>query len=180
MTILPLTLRTLPTERLSDADRAAILAVCSDAYKEDFREYLRLIGRGVHLLGERAGTLVCHAMWVERELRVGPEKRSLRGAYIEAVATAAAHQRRGHGSTLMRAIPPLLGDFDIAALCPSVPEWYASLGWEPWRGPLGVIHNGHWLATAEEEVMVYRLPRTPADLDLGWRMEGDWREGEVW
>lgn len=177
---MPLTLRTLPTERLSDTDRAAILAVCSDAYEEDFRDYLRLIGRGMHLLGERAGTLVSHAMWVERELRVGPQQCALRGAYIEAVATAPAHQRRGYGSTLMRALPPHLREFDIAALCPSVPEWYAGLGWERWRGTLGVIHNGHWLATAEEEVMVYRLPRTPADLDLGWRMEGDWREGEVW
>ena len=177
---MPLALRVVPTEQLTEPERSAILAVCSDAYEEDFREYLRLVGRGVHLLGELRGTLVSHAMWVPRELRVGQDRRPLRSAYIEAVATAPAYQRRGYGSAVMRALPPLLGDFDLAALCPSVPEWYAGLGWERWQGTLGVLHDGRWLATAEEEVMIHRLPRTPADLDLRWRMEGDWREGEVW
>lgn len=177
---MPLTLRAVPTARLTPADRAAILATCSDAYEEDFAEYLRVIGPGTHLLGELAGELVTHGMWVERELRVGPDRLPLRSAYIEAVATARRHQRQGHGSALMRALPPLLGAYDLAALSPSVPEWYAGLGWEQWRGTLGVIHHGRWLATAEEAVMIHRLPRTPPDLDLAWRMEGDWREGEVW
>jgi hypothetical protein len=34
--------------------------------------------------------------------------------------------------------------------------------------------------TPEEDVMIHRLPRTPAHLDLAAELETDWRDGDVW
>ena len=57
-------------------------------------------------------------------------------------------------TVVMRAIPPLLSAFDIAALSPSDAGFYARLGWEMWRGPRRYLKDGVCVETPEEEVMV--------------------------
>jgi aminoglycoside 2'-N-acetyltransferase I len=123
---------------------------------------------------------VSHAAWVPRQLRIGAERVALSCAYVEAVATPVALQRRGLGTQVLRALPPLLEAFDIAALSPSEPAFYARSGWETWRGPLFCLQGGQRLATPGEDVMIHRLPRTPGLLDLTDELEADWREGDVW
>ena len=71
-------------------------------------------------------------------------------------------------------------DYDLAALSPSDAGYYRRLGWELWRGPLFIRENGTLLPSPDdEEVMIYRLPKTPA-LDLHDSLSAEWRRGELW
>ena len=69
--------------------------------------------------------------------------------------------------------------YDIAALSPSDPAFYARLGWELWRGPLAVATDAGITPTPDEEVMILRLPKTPP-LDLHGTLVAPWRPGDVW
>jgi aminoglycoside 2'-N-acetyltransferase I len=61
-----------------------------------------------------------------------------------------------------------------------VPEWYAKLGWERWRGPLWIEHDGALEATPDDEmVLIYRTPRTPV-LDVTAALTAPWRPFELW
>ncbi|MFN0098538.1 MAG: GNAT family N-acetyltransferase [Gemmatimonadaceae bacterium] len=165
---------------LTSQERAEVLALCTEAYEEDFTSELELLVDATHLLARVDGELVSHAAYVPRELRVGDAGAPLHCAYVEAVATRVRWQGLGYGSTVMRAIPPLLATFDIAALSPSDEGFYSRLGWLMWRGPRRYLQDGVRVETPEEEVMVYRLVRTTAGIDLEETLEIDWRPGEVW
>jgi len=69
--------------------------------------------------------------------------------------------------------------YDIGALSPSDPAFYARLGWELWRGPLAVATDAGITPTPDEEVMILRLPKTPP-LDLHGTLVAPWRPGDVW
>jgi aminoglycoside 2'-N-acetyltransferase I len=111
-----------------------------------------------------------------------PSRRNpaLRTAYIETVATLPEHQRKGYGSAVLNAIPPLIQQYDIGALSPSEQGFYARLGWVIWEGPLAYIQGADLVETPEEEVMVYYLPKTPKSLNVKAKLIADWRPGEVW
>lgn len=176
---MPLTIERVPAAALSDPVLDEVRAVCRDAYGEDMTPYFADIGPGVHLLGRRDRTLVAHAMWVDRALY--PASRApLDAAYVELVATRVAHQRQGYATRLMRRLAEEIRRYAIGALSPAVTPFYERLGWEMWRGPLFVRTPAGTEATPDERIMVLRLPRTPADLDLGAPLAVDWRPGEVW
>jgi GNAT superfamily N-acetyltransferase len=167
------------TTALDARQRRAVLDLCRAAYDEDLAHYLADIGPGVHALGCVQGTLVAHAMIVRRELHTAGHV--LQAAYVELVATLPRAQRRGHGSAVLQALAGQMDAFDIGALSPSDAQFYARLGWELWRGPLLVRTDGGVVPSPpDEQVMVRRLPRTPADLDVHAPLSVEWRPGEVW
>ena len=170
----------IKSNELSPKLREQILALCSDAYEEDFTPYLELLTEATHVLAFLDGQPVSHAAWIKRELRVGRDKKFLSCAYVEAVATPGRLQRQGLGTQVLRAIPGLVAELHIAALSPSEPEFYARSGWEMWQGPLLYTENGMRHDTLDEQVMILRLPKTPADIDLRDELEVDWRTGDVW
>jgi aminoglycoside 2'-N-acetyltransferase I len=165
---------------LNADERAEVLALCSEAYEEDFAWYLELLVDATHLLARVEGELVSHAAYVPRQLRIGAARTPLHCAYIEAVATRVRWQGLGYGTAVMRSIPPLLGTFDIAALSPSESGFYARLGWEMWRGPRRYLKDGVLVETPEEEVMVLQLAHDKSVISLDDDLEIDWRPGEVW
>lgn len=173
-------IRVLPHHALPAALARQLLDVCSDAYEEDFAPFFSLLGDATHLLLMDGDTILSHAAWVPRVLRYGDDGTPLTCAYVEAVATPVRLQRRGHGTQVLRAIPPLITGFDIAALSPSEPAFYARSGWEMWEGPLCHVEDGVRHASHDEEAMILRLPGTPATLDVRERLEADWREGDIW
>jgi aminoglycoside 2'-N-acetyltransferase I len=163
---------------LTNGQQDEILSVCSCAYEEDFAPYLQLLTSATHLLAYVGNKLVSHAAWVERELHqegIAP----LRTAYIEAVATLPEHQRKGYGSAVLNAIPPLIQQYDIGALSPSEQAFYARLGWVLWEGPLAYRQDAEVIETPEE-AMVYYLPKTPKSLNVKANLIADWRPGEIW
>jgi GNAT superfamily N-acetyltransferase len=174
-----LVLEVVAGDRLTAAERAAVLALCSQAYGEDYEPYLKIFRDPLHVLAWLAGELVSHALWITRWLQIqgGP---LLRTAYVEAVATTEAQRGRGFASAVMQHLAAQIGDYDMGALSPADTTLYARLGWEYWQGPLFTRTAAGWQPDPpEERVMILRLPNTPA-LDLYVPLSVEWREGEVW
>ena len=177
--LMSLSLEVVDSSSLSPSARRQVLDLCSEAYEEDFSEYLRLLGPGVHVLGWIDSILVSQAMWVTRWLQPGG-RAALETAYVEAVATRAAYRRRGFASEILARLAVEIRAFDLGALSPTDAGFYQRLGWELWRGPLFVRTNEGLESTPDESVMILRLPRTPADLDSSESLSAEWRRGEVW
>ena len=162
------------TPKLADAVRS----LCDAAYNTATAPFFEALGAGEHLLGLRDGELVSHLMWVMRWLQPAGQA-PLRTAYVEMVATVPEAQRLGYASTLLEQFVPLVGGYDVAALCPATDSLYGRLGWQFWRGPLSARRDGQVLPTLEERVMILRLVQTPA-LDLDLPLSVEWRPGEIW
>lgn len=165
-------------EDLGAAERAAIIALCTAAFAEPFDRLFTLLPGARHVLIAEAGTLVCHACWVERVLqpRGGPR---LRTAYVEAVATLPERQGLGYGKLAMARVVAETAAYDLRALSAAVPDFYARLGWEAWRGPTAIRTGDGLFATPEDEIMILRTAQTPP-LDLDATMTAEWRVGELW
>ncbi len=175
------TLRVMESWRLNQVQRAAIVAVCTRAYAEDASDLFEMFPHATHVLGMLGNRLVSHALWVTRLLQVDGST-TLNTAYVEAVATDPHFQRRGFASAVLRHLAREVDRlaFDLAALSPSDPAFYARLGWELWRGPLFIrTARGLERSPAEEQVMILRLTRTPP-LDLTRALSAEWRRGELW
>ena len=108
----------------------------------------------------------------------------MRTAYVEAVATAPGHQRKGLATAVLQRLGEVVAadpSWELAALSPSDAAFYERLGWELWRGPLAIRRDGRLEPSPDDEqVMIQRLPRTPATLDTTTLLTAEWREGELW
>jgi aminoglycoside 2'-N-acetyltransferase I len=171
----------LRTAELDERARAEVIRVCRTAHDEpDFENlfsYMPPEG-GIHICGLLDRRLVSHAVVTTRWLRHDDGPR-LRTAYVDAVATDPAQQGRGYGSAVMRALAASVSGYDIACLESSdAQEFYARLGWEPWRGPLAGRSETGLVPTPGEGVMILRLPRTPA-LDLDGLLTVE-IQGRIW
>jgi aminoglycoside 2'-N-acetyltransferase I len=172
-------LRQFSHAALDPARREALVALCSRAYAEDFGEYFALLDGAEHLVAVQDAVVVAHLAWIERVVWTG-DGLALRAAYVEAVATEPAWQRRGLATRLLAEVATRAIGFDIALLSPSEPDWYLRRGWTAWRGPLRHRRDGRWFEDADEGVMYRRLPRTPVALDDRVALGVDWRPLEVW
>ena len=174
----PATLTVVDGAALSPAVRAAIVALCSAAFDEDFSRMFALLPGSRHVLVHHGDALVGHACWVERWLEPAG-LRPLRTAYVEAVAVPPARHGEGWGGAAMRRVAAEIAAYDLGALSPATYDFYARLGWERWRGPTAIRMAGGLLQTPGEEIMILRTPRTPP-LDLDAPITAEWREGELW
>jgi aminoglycoside 2'-N-acetyltransferase I len=180
----PVHIEIVTAEALDSAARAEIIALCESAYGEDFTRLFEELTGSVHVLArDERGALVSHAEWVTRWLRPAGHP-LLKTAYVEAVATAPECQGRGLGSAVLRCLSDELAmdsAWELAALSPSDSAFYARLGWELWQGPLGIrCGDSVEQSPSDEEVMILRLPRTPATLALTSQLTAEWRVGELW
>jgi len=173
-----LSLLVVPADGLAAEWRGAIIALCTQAFEEDFADLFALLPHTTHVLALRQGVLVGHACWVTRWLQ--PDGLApLRTAYVEAVAVAPARQRRGIGSVVMRRLAAAIARYEVGALSPTYSAFYEGLGWTPWHGPTAIRTTHGLVATPEDEIMILRTPSTPA-LDVGVCITAEWREGELW
>ena len=173
-----LTFDVIHTDDLADTWRAAIINLCAAAYDENFDRLFALLPGSTHVLARLDGELVSHAAWVTRWLQPHGYP-ALRTAYVEAVATAPAYHGRGFGTAVMQRLQQHIDAYDLGALSPSDPAFYARLGWELWRGPLAIRMEDQVLPTPDDQVMILRLPRTPP-LDVHALLTAESRDGEVW
>lgn len=164
-------------KNLTARDREAVVRLCSAAFECDYGPLLNAFGDAMHVIGYAGDEIVSHALWISRPLRVGDGPPS-NVAYVEAVATRADHQRKGYGSAVMREVHSRIADYDFGALSTGVYEWYESLGWQKWLGPLVVDHDGRLSRTLDETVMVYAPSGRPPDITAS--LTAQWRAHEVW
>ena len=173
-----LALSVIAATDLSGPQRTEIIALCTAAYEEDFADMFVMLPGSHHVLAHLNGQLVSHAAWVTRWLQ--PEGMPvLRTAFVEAVATAPEHQGKGFASAVLRDLATRIKNYELGALSPSDAAFYQRLGWELWRGPLGIRTEHGLKPTPGEEAMILRLPKTPP-LDLNRSMTAEWRVGELW
>jgi aminoglycoside 2'-N-acetyltransferase I len=171
-------------DALSGAARSEIIELCEAAYREDFSRLFEQFPESVHVMarGDR-GVLLSHAEFVPRWLQPAGLA-ALRTAYVEAVATAPGHQRRGLATAVLQRLVEIVTadpSWELAALSPSDAAFYERRGWELWRGPLAIRRDGRIEPGPEDEqVMIRRLPRTPAAIDTSALLTAEWREGELW
>ena len=135
---------------------------------------------GVHFLVEEGGDIVSHASVVERDLHTGGH--DLTTGYVEAVATSPFHQRRGHGSAVMREVGEYIDQtFRLGALDTGRQTFYERLGWVRWKGPTAVRTERGLVRTPEDDgnVLVRFTPTSP-QLDLSAPISCEWRAGDVW
>jgi aminoglycoside 2'-N-acetyltransferase I len=174
----------IAADGLDRAARAEIITLCEAAYLEDFARLFELLPDSVHVLAwDERGALVSHAEFVPRSLQTG-DLPILRTAYVEAVATAPHAQRTGLATAVLQRLSDAVAAdarWDLAALSPSDAGFYARRGWELWQGPLAIRFDGRIEPTPpDEQVMIRRLPRTPASLVTTSLLTAEWREGELW
>jgi aminoglycoside 2'-N-acetyltransferase I len=172
------------SDELSSREVAVLRELFRDAWTSKSEEFTdedwdHAVG-GVHLILEEGGAIVGHASVVERELHTSDQR--LATGYVEAVATSPIHQRRGHGSALMREVGGYIdGKFQLGALDTDSAPFYERLGWAVWRGPTFVRTEIGLIRTAEEDGQVLvRLTPTSPELDLSAPISCDWRPGDVW
>ncbi|MDQ5875171.1 MAG: GNAT family N-acetyltransferase [Actinomycetota bacterium] len=126
--------RIVATHEFSEAEFYALRELLDEAFEGGFTDddWDHTVG-GLHVLAVEDGGIISHAAVVERLLMAAD--RPLRTGYVEGVATALEHRGRGHASTVMRAIGKLIrGSYELGGLSTGLPDFYARLGWELWRG----------------------------------------------
>jgi GNAT superfamily N-acetyltransferase len=166
----------LTSEELAAAGlREAAVDLCLAAHENDefrhmFTKYFQSGAR--HFLAYDSETLVSHAVVSTRGVQ--PEGLSiLRTAFVDAVSTLPSRQNQGYGSATMQRLAEEIGDYEIGCLQTDRISFYAHLGWEEWRGPLGGRSDDELIPTPDQRgVMVLRLPNTPPlDLDAPLTIE---------
>jgi aminoglycoside 2'-N-acetyltransferase I len=173
--------RTAHTADLDAEALGAARALLYDVFRGSMSEHdwEHSLG-GVHALVLDDGDLVGHASVVQRRLLHGG--RALRAGYLEGVAVRASHRRRGYGAAMMDALERVVrGAYEIGALgaTDEAARFYASRGWERWRGPTSALTPDGIVRTPYDDGGVYVLPVT-ARLDPAGDLTCDWRDGDVW
>lgn len=172
---------TVHTADLEATVLTAARALLDDAFDGDFSDddWANALG-GMHTLVWEGGELIGHASLVQR--RLVHNGRALRTGYVEAVAVRSDRRRRGHGAAMMDALERVTRKaYDVGALSASheALEFYASRGWQLWRGPSSAMTPSGVKATKGEDGSIHVLPVGGA-LDLDGEITCDWREGDVW
>lgn len=179
-------IRRLTTDELTADEVAAIRALMvaafgppgtADGFDDD--DWQHALG-GVHVVLDVDGEIVAHAAVVEREIHVGG--RPLRTGYVEAVATAPALQRSGHGTAVMEAVGDIIRErYELGALGTGSHGFYARFGWRTWQGPTAVRTGSGDVPSPGEDgfIMVLATPTSPP-LDPTLPITSDWRPGDAW
>src|SRR5258706_156517 len=171
---------TAPTAALSTSFLCDVRALLDVAFEGGFtnEDWNHAVG-GVHVWLSTRG-LISHGSLVERTLVISGQ--TLHIGYVEAVATAPAHRRKGNGSMVMKHIGELIRErYALGVLSTGNHAFYRTLGWENWRGPTFVDGPGGRERTPDDDgdVMILRTPRSPR-LDLDGEIVCDCRPGDVW
>ncbi len=173
-------IRTRRTRQLDAIVRATLVELCTVAHQEDFsRLFVYLPTDGLHFIAYFDEQIVSHAVVTTRWVQ--PERRPvMRTAYVEAVATLPAYQRRGYGTALMRELISYIAEYDLGCLKTNRAPFFERLGWQRWRGPCAGRAGNELIPTPDEHnVMILRLASTPP-LNLDRSLTIEVQAGRIW
>jgi aminoglycoside 2'-N-acetyltransferase I len=173
--------RIMPTGELTRPQLDALRRLLDAAFEEGFsdEDWDHAMG-GLHAVVLEGDLVLSHAAVVPRVLVA--DGRPWRTGYVEAVATALDHRRRGHASGVMQEAGDIVRrGYELGALSTGVTGFYARLGWELWRGPTFTSAPAGLHPTPDEDgtVMILRTSASQA-LDVDGPLACDWRAGDVW
>jgi aminoglycoside 2'-N-acetyltransferase I len=152
------TLSITPTKALTSSLARDIRHLLDAAFNGDFtdHDWEHALG-GTHVFLTDSGRLICHGSLVERSLVCS--NTTLTVGFVEAVATVASHRRLGHGARVMHRIEHLISEaYPLGVLSTGTHAFYASLGWERWRGPTFVAGRGVMSGSVEPRAESQRVP----------------------
>ena len=169
------------TGHLDPATLVSARALLDQAFDGEFSDadWEHALG-GMHAVAFDGDRLVAHGSVVQRHMV--HRGRALRVGYVEAVAVAADHRRRGLASAVMDELEQIIrGGYDLGALSASDAgaALYLSRGWQRWEGHTATLTPGGMVRTPDEDGSVFVLPVT-VPLDLSGEIICDWRDGDVW
>jgi len=174
-----ITIDTRRTKDINAAERSTIVSLCTEAHQVDFGLLFSFLPPdGLHILAYDELQLVGHAVVTTRWLQ--PDNlRLLKTAYVDAVTTHPAHQRKGIGGSVMRHLASVIQDYELACLETERVSFYARLGWEEWRGPLSGRKGTELIPTPDQKgIMILRLTHTP-QLDMLGSLTVQY-DGRIW
>jgi aminoglycoside 2'-N-acetyltransferase I len=133
----------------------------------------------MHAVAFDGDRVVAHGSVVQR--RMVHRGRALRAGYVEAVAVASDHRRRGLASAVMDELERIIrGGYDLGALSASDAgaTLYLARGWQRWEGHTAGLTPAGTVRTPDEDGSVFVLPLT-AVLDPAVELVCDWRDGDL-
>ena len=152
------------TQDLSARQRQEIVDVCIAAFSEvSFADLFTWVpSGGLHVVAWHAGRIIGHAMATTRWAQPAGCA-MLETAYIDAVGVLPECQGQRVGSAVLTHMAASINGYQIACLETDRPSFYQNLGWERWPGPKAGRREGALIPTPDEQnVMILRLPKTPA------------------
>ena len=157
--------------------RRLVDAAFGDRFTDD--DWDHALG-GRHVVALDGGRVVAHAAVVPRVIEVSG--RPFRTGFVEAVATDAARQGEGIGSTVMDEINAIVRSrFELGALSTGRVSFYERLGWERWQGPTYARYGTDIVRTYDEDGYVFVLRFGPsAGIDLAAPISCESRPGDDW
>jgi aminoglycoside 2'-N-acetyltransferase I len=174
-------IRSRRTRQLDAVTRAALVELCTVANQEDFsRLFFYLPTDGLHFIAYFDEQIVSHAVVTTRWVQ--PERRPvLRTAYVDALATLPAYQRRGFGTAVMREAISQIAEYDLGCLKTNRAAFFERLGWQRWRGPRAARGPDGSLTPAPDQpdILILRLASTPL-LDLDRLLTIETQTGRIW
>jgi GNAT superfamily N-acetyltransferase len=168
-----LKLTVTPTTLLDTSEQAAIVALCTASFKQDFASLFDLVPpTTTHIRAFLDEQLVGHACWAPRPM--------LTAAYVDAVATDRTLQGRGIGSAVLTRFAAETSAEPLRALSTDRVSFYTRLGWQRWRGRVAVRTADGILDTPDDVLLILPTAHTPP-LDLDGLLVGEPRStGQHW
>ncbi len=169
------------TASLTDAERRAIRVLLDDAFADGVTDddFEHALG-GMHALLWEGSKPIAHGSVIMR--RLVHNGKAIRTGYVEAVAVRPDRRRRGHAHQVMAVLEEIIrAAYQLGALGSSQMAlgFYASRGWQPWRGTISIVTPTGIVRIPEGEDAIYVFPVTAA---LNWTgdLACDWRNGDAW
>ena len=160
---------------LSPEELENVITLCSNAFNEDFRPYMKDFAGGIHILGCYENRLVSQVLWLNRWVRI-ENTPLLRTAFLDALAVDEKFRKRGIASSMMTRLVEEITDYDIAVLTTDSIDFYKRIGWQAWQGPVSFQRvDGRITPLNNQTFMVLSLPKTPA-LDVNLPLTVEWHE----
>jgi GNAT superfamily N-acetyltransferase len=150
-----------PTTLLDTSEQAAIVALCTASFEQDFASLFELVPpTTTHIRAFLNNQLVGHACWAPRPLQVdaGP---TLIAAYVDAVATDRPLQGQGIGSAVLTRLAEEASTAQLRALSTARVSFYTRLGWQRWRGRVAVRTAAGLFDTPDDTILILPTAHTP-------------------
>ena len=167
-------------QELNSVNSISIRNLLKGAFEGDFstEDWEHTFG-GIRFLGYFEDELIAHGAVVPRKINI--DGQLSRVGYVEGIAVAPTHWRRGFGSFLMEEISKTCrSDFEISMLSTDRKVFYKKHGWLDFEGSSYVAKDGAVIRTVDEDEGLMYLPGVSRDEAGPKKIICESRNGDAW